>query len=218
MGVRLFLILVLLVLAGGYLGWPYYTLYRIDVALAGNDTATLDRLVDWGSVRAGVERELAARNVSPEDTGAGASGERPGGLAGLVVPRFGQMLVDAYASPRGLARLVRDARAAPPAARASARAGAGTGAPAPFRPALFEAISYARDKVAAAEALACATYRRLRDDYDYLFFTDPFTFQARYAPRAADQTEPLILTLRFQNLVWRLDRVDLPSARAGDGG
>lgn len=217
--VRLVLFLILVLLVGGYVGWPYYTLYRIHVALADNDSTELDALVDWASVRAAMEREMADRNLSA----AGEAGAPPGGLAALVAPKVGQFLADAHASPRGLARLIRDSGAAPVAAAgAEAQRAPGAGnddRPAEaFRPDVVAAMAYARDKVESSWDCAVAEYRQLRSDYDYLFLTDLYTFEARHALRSPDQAEPLVLILRFRNLSWRLTRVDLPRSRADEGG
>jgi hypothetical protein len=42
----------------GYVGYPYATAYRLRDALAANDQAELDRLIDFARVRAGLKRDL----------------------------------------------------------------------------------------------------------------------------------------------------------------
>lgn len=223
MAVRLVLVLVLVLLVGGYVGWPYYTLYRIHVALDDGDTAALDDLVDWDAVRAGMERELAARNLSGQEGAPREAEARTGGLVALVAPRVGEFLADAHASPRGLARLIRDSGPRlRPAEEASADGGDGArrndASAEPFQPDVVAAVAYARDQVEAARERAVDEYQRLRRDYDYLFFTGPLTFQARHAPGSPDQVEPLVLVLRFEKLAWRLTKVDLPRTRGDDNG
>ncbi len=52
-------IMRLLVLAMiGYLALPYYSLYRLDHALAANDTLQLNRYIDLDQVRSGLKRGL----------------------------------------------------------------------------------------------------------------------------------------------------------------
>lgn len=215
---RLVLFLILLLLVGGYVGWPYYALYRIHVALADGDTAELEELVDWRSVRAAMEREMADRNLAGAGDAAAGAATPPGGFAALVAPKFGQFLADAHASPRGLARLIRDSGPASLAAQAGHGAGSNDQPVEAFRPDVVAALAYARDQVDSAWERGIEAYRRLRRDYDYLFFTSPYTFEARHTLRSPDQTEPLVLILRFQNLTWRLARVDLPRARSDEGG
>ena len=46
------------VLGVGYLGYPYVTLYRLDVAVRENDASTLRSLVDWYAVREGLKEDI----------------------------------------------------------------------------------------------------------------------------------------------------------------
>jgi hypothetical protein len=46
------------VLGVGYLGYPYLTLYRLDIAMRHNDAGTLRSLVDWYSVREGLKEDI----------------------------------------------------------------------------------------------------------------------------------------------------------------
>jgi hypothetical protein len=52
-------ILVTVVIMGaGYLGYPYVTLYRIDTAVRRSDAAALRSLVDWYAVREGLREDI----------------------------------------------------------------------------------------------------------------------------------------------------------------
>lgn len=44
----------------GYAAYPCVTLYRLDGAVARNDTVALRRLIDWPEVRQGIEADLAS--------------------------------------------------------------------------------------------------------------------------------------------------------------
>ena len=48
----------IMVLGAGYIGYPYATLYRIDVAVRHADSTTLRSLVDWYSVREGLKEDI----------------------------------------------------------------------------------------------------------------------------------------------------------------
>ncbi len=48
-----------LLLAAGYTAYPCLTLYRLDTALRSGDSNTLTRLIDWGSVREGLQEDIA---------------------------------------------------------------------------------------------------------------------------------------------------------------
>ncbi len=41
-----------------YLAYPYVTLYRLGSAVQTADAATLERLVDWHSVREGIKEDI----------------------------------------------------------------------------------------------------------------------------------------------------------------
>src|ERR1700722_20366755 len=41
-----------------YVAYPYITLYRLGEAIRGADTATLEMLVDWPSVREGIKEDI----------------------------------------------------------------------------------------------------------------------------------------------------------------
>jgi hypothetical protein len=51
----------------GYVAYPCFTLYRLQTALACGDEATLKSLVDWRSVRQGIEADIQQerRNTLP---------------------------------------------------------------------------------------------------------------------------------------------------------
>lgn len=201
---------VLLLLVAAYVGWPYYTLYRINAALDAGDRAALDSLVDWQALREGLRSEVAAIHAPPAAGGAAAGDSSA--LAALIAPKVNELLVDAYASPQGLARLIRENRveatAPPPAPRAPAAADDDV----EFTPALIRALAFARDKLVEAKTLVGHTYESLRAEYDYVFFTDPVTFRVEYAAASPAKVAPLVLVLRLGNGGWRLTAVTLPRA------
>ncbi len=218
--VRAILIVLVLVVAGGYVAWPYYTLQRFDSALAQGDEAVLARLVDWPAVRAGLEVEVAA--LRGEEAAAGAPAEPEGGaLTALIAPNIRDLRIDAYASPQGLARLLRERKMRlkltlpPPRAPVEAMAVAPKTSPVDdpeFELAASEAMEFAKAKMAEARVVALLTYDALRTEYAYLFFTGPTTFRAEFTSSSPQQIKPLVLvfTLSLSDYRWRLTRVLLP--------
>jgi hypothetical protein len=47
-----------LTLATAYGAYPYFTLYRLGVAIQGSDATTLESLVDWPAVREGIKEDV----------------------------------------------------------------------------------------------------------------------------------------------------------------
>jgi hypothetical protein len=58
----------------GYIAYPYITLCRLGFAVQSADAATLERLVDWYSVREGIKEDLADL---PDAVPAAPSGKLP---------------------------------------------------------------------------------------------------------------------------------------------
>lgn len=221
--VRAILILLVLVVAGGYVAWPYYTLQRFDSALAQGDEAVLERFVDWPAVRASLEVEVAALRGEKAGAGAGADAEGSA-LSALIAPRMHGLLIDAYASPQGLARLLRARKVRleltlpPPSVAVEAMAPKTSPVDDPeFELAASEAMKFAKAKLAEARVVALLTYDALRTEYAYLFFTGPTTFRAEFTSSSPQQIKPLVLvfTLSLSDYRWRLTRVLLP--RDADG-
>ncbi len=69
-----------------YLAYPYVTLYRLGAAVQSADAATLERLVDWYSVREGIKEDVC-------DLAVDSGPSQPG-----VLPAFGSGFVRGIAS------------------------------------------------------------------------------------------------------------------------
>jgi hypothetical protein len=67
-----------LTVAMAYVAYPYVTLYRLGVAIQGSDTATLESLVDWPSVREGIKEDVCDLVV-----------DEPAPKTGSSLPPFG---------------------------------------------------------------------------------------------------------------------------------
>lgn len=97
----------LLVLALGYVAAaPYLTAYRMQAAAEARDPDALARFIDFERVRASLHPQVQARvageaeRVSDDERLQAAAGLLGGALAGHAV--------EAYVTPEGIARLMRD--------------------------------------------------------------------------------------------------------------
>jgi|GEM_PF-4050236 len=70
--IRLFLSLIFITACvAGYFLYPYWTLLRIDGALKSQDAATLEALIDWPQVRAGLKSDIRTQIVREVSSGSG---------------------------------------------------------------------------------------------------------------------------------------------------
>ena len=66
--------IILLLLAAGYAAAPCMALYRLHLALRSGDSRAIARLVDWSSVRRGLDEEIADVATDVSDPHAVSSG------------------------------------------------------------------------------------------------------------------------------------------------
>ena len=96
---------MVLALGALYAGYPYATLYRLNVALRQADATTLRSLVDWYAVREGLKEDLCDMGTDdPADSH--ASNELPPFGAGFVRGITGNML-DKNVTPETLVSMTR---------------------------------------------------------------------------------------------------------------
>ena len=100
-----------LILGSGYLGYPYFTLYRLDVAVRGSDSETLRSLVDWHAVREGLQEDICDM-VLDQPREARPSGELAPFGASFVRGMTGNAL-DRTVTPETLVSLSQGAEARP---------------------------------------------------------------------------------------------------------
>jgi hypothetical protein len=226
MGIKSWLFAFVVAVAAAYVAWPYYTLYRINSALETGEYAALEGLVDWPAVEGGMRGDIEEKRAVPSGSAESEAedGSVTGQLAGILAPAMNDMLVQAYANPKGLARVIQEGKvdldtqavllseaqiAAREALEETRKAAIAEG-DADLPPVVEDVLSAARQEVERAQAMANETYDSLRRDYSYLFFSGPTTFRAEYNLISAQQTKPLILELKLQALQWQLVRVHLP--------
>ena len=88
---RLFWLIVILLAA--YIGYPYLTLYWIDEALIDNDRASLEQMVDFPAVRAGLKAQVKGQVMA---TASEKAEKRPilGGIGEALTKMFAPGMVD----------------------------------------------------------------------------------------------------------------------------
>jgi hypothetical protein len=96
-------VMVAALAAFAYVAYPYVTLARLGAALGSGDSATLETLVAWGSVREGIKEDIC-----DDVADAPASNDmalRPFGFS--FVRGVAANVVDAHVSPHGILAAMR---------------------------------------------------------------------------------------------------------------
>lgn len=96
------LLAVCVMIALGYVTYPYVTLYRLEEALHSGDAQTLRTLVNWPAVRDGIKHDIDDR-----PGGAVAKGELPG-FGASFVSGIATQAVDQHVTPEALVQAVHD--------------------------------------------------------------------------------------------------------------
>lgn len=98
-----------LVLLVAYGAWPYMTLRQLDQAVAAQDEAALDQLIDWARVGQGLEQDLEAMFDGSYNSN-GDNGDPLDSLAENLLGIFADLMIDPvvnfYMTPRGIAYLL----------------------------------------------------------------------------------------------------------------
>jgi Protein of unknown function (DUF2939) len=93
---------LLVLVALGWIAWPYYAVYDFAIAIQEGDQVALERRVAWDSVRGGLREDFNA--VLARST-------QGAGLAALVGPAIINTAIDSFVTPQGIASLLRIAQA-----------------------------------------------------------------------------------------------------------
>ena len=99
-----------ILVALGWITWPYYAVYDFANALDQGDQVALEHRVDWDSVRRGLRDDLNAvflEGLSKNDL---ATSPLSTGLTALLGPTIINNVIDSYVTPRGIANLIRSGR------------------------------------------------------------------------------------------------------------
>ncbi len=94
---------LLLLMALGYVAWPVMTALQIREAMRAGDVETLNRKVDWDSVRASLKASLTPEAIArlAEDPDA----PKPStwqSIKAAIAPRFADTVIERYVTPEHL--------------------------------------------------------------------------------------------------------------------
>jgi hypothetical protein len=100
-------LLAAVLLAVLYALWPVYTALEIREALIAGDTATLNRKVDWPSLRASLKSSLSPETVAR--LAADPNAPQPSlweRIKAVVAPAMAETVIDRYVTPENLPMLL----------------------------------------------------------------------------------------------------------------
>jgi Protein of unknown function (DUF2939) len=92
---------LLVLVALGWIAWPYYAVYDFANAIQEGDQVALERRVAWDSVRGGLREDF--NSVLARST-------QGAGLAALVGPAIINNAIDSFVTPQGITSLLRIAK------------------------------------------------------------------------------------------------------------
>jgi hypothetical protein len=101
------LLLVSAVLAILYGVWPVYVALEIREAMIAGDTATLNRRIDWDSLRASLKTSLSPETISR--LAADPDAPKPSlwqRIKAVVAPAMAETVIDRYVTPENLPALL----------------------------------------------------------------------------------------------------------------
>jgi len=97
---------IVILVALGWITWPYYALYDFANGVRQGDQVALEGRVAWDSVRQGLRDDLNAvflQNLNKNDSATSALGT---GFVALVGPTIINNVIDSYVTPRDIANLI----------------------------------------------------------------------------------------------------------------
>jgi hypothetical protein len=117
-GFRKWLFVIPVLVIAGWIGWPYYSFYKLAVAFHSGDIPTLESGVAWDSVRQGLRSDLTAAFLQSlsNDANKGHSAPRAAldtGLAGVMGPVIVDKMLEAAITPQAIAAISSQKNIAP---------------------------------------------------------------------------------------------------------
>jgi hypothetical protein len=184
----------LLLICIGWIGWPYYTLYKLTSAFRAGDVLSLEENVDWENLRQGIRSDLNAAmlqmiNADAAKGDSARAGALGTGLAAILAPAVINQMVEGYITPQAIAAQTHQANAV-------TKDGATDG----------------RKEVASIiQSVGNGDW----DQVEYMFFSgDPFTFKVQVQPRHDPPLKTFTLILKWSGR-WKLTRIFLPVGAFG---
>jgi hypothetical protein len=104
-----------------YIASPWMAAARLSQALRSGDPVAIERMVDFPSVRSSLAGQITARLNESMANDPEARNNPFAGLVSMLAPSLVNQIVNAVVTPRGLARLSREAQTARAADRAAER-------------------------------------------------------------------------------------------------
>jgi hypothetical protein len=185
-----------ILIALGWIAWPYYALYDFANAIQRGDQVALEHRVAWESVRQGLRDDFSAVVLQRVKNNESATSPLGAGLVALLAPTLINNLIESYVTPLGLATLIRGGKA-----------------PVPNAAQIENSAADPRSAATRSEnQKGLLTWERVK----YAFFSGgPFTFRVDVATDNAQAGErPVTLLFKWAG-DWKLSRLfwplDLPA-------
>ena len=96
-----------ILLAAGYAGSPCLALYRLNHAMNSGDVATLSQLVDWASVREGLQEDIADQVSDVADPKAVAAGAQLAPFGFSFMRTIASRAVSEQVTPQNVVTMLR---------------------------------------------------------------------------------------------------------------
>ncbi|WP_420384346.1 DUF2939 domain-containing protein [Novosphingobium sp.] len=100
----------LLAIAGLYLGSPYWAAYTLEQAAKNGDADTIDMLADMPQIREGLKSQISAVLAAKLNTDPDIKGNPFAALGALIAPALVGKVIDAYVTPEGIARILKNGK------------------------------------------------------------------------------------------------------------
>ena len=196
---------IVAIMAAAYLAWPYVALAGFVFALRDADQAALKEQVDWPALKAGFRDDLNRfARAGAENLPAGSAGVDKGvklSLSWSSLP-LADEIAGVLATPKGLIALHDNSKAIGCLLAGLTAPGQRT---APGKCLEGERGAESPQPV----ALPGPNIKRWYEKFNYLFFTDPFTFRLD----VMHNDVRVVLVMTRQGVGWRVVRISVPFER-----
>ncbi|MEM7241706.1 MAG: DUF2939 domain-containing protein [Pseudomonadota bacterium] len=188
------MIVIIAVLALGYLAWPFLSMYQLGKAVDAGDQAKLERKVDWPQLRTHLKTDLAETATQAAASFAGNDDGIKGLLKSVIGSAVAETALDGLVDTLVTAEYVAEASKQ---FNAEDEAAGGT---------------VERDEL--AEKIIADPLKHL----SWAFFTSPTEFNVTLREGRAADDQKVGLDFALQGLGWKLVRVIPPAGYAPSAG
>ena len=187
-------VVIIAVLALGYLAWPFLSMYQLGKAVDAGDQAKLERKVDWDQLRAHLKTDLAETANQAAANFAGGDEGIKGLLKAVISSTVGKTAVDGLVDNLVTAEYV---------AEASRQ---------------FNADDAAAGKQVERNEMVEKFIADPLKHISWAFFTSPTEFNVTLREGRAAEDQKVGLNFALQGLGWKLVRVVPPAGYAPSAG